>query len=138
MRARSATRLAPPTPAAKINVTPMIDVVMCLIVFFLIVGQMAARRHLPVDLPDGPSGTPPAGKELAINVVPAEGGVRVVVEQVELTPEGTAEAVRLALAADPNRPVVLRASRRLTLGEVRPVIDACRAAGAPRLRLAGL
>lgn len=138
MRPRTGARLAPPAPSAKINVTPMIDVVMCLIVFFLIVGQMAAQRHLPVDLPDGPSGAPPAGEELAINVVPGDGGVRVVIDQVELSHEGTAEAVRQALSDDPTRPVVLRASRRLTMGEVRPVIDACRDAGAPRLRLAGL
>ena len=38
-------------PTGKINVTPLIDVVMVLIVFYLIVGQLAADRRARVDLP---------------------------------------------------------------------------------------
>ena len=35
----------------KINVTPMIDVVMCLIVFYLIVGRLAADQRSGMRLP---------------------------------------------------------------------------------------
>jgi biopolymer transport protein ExbD len=34
-----------------INVTPLIDVVMCLIIFFLIVGKLAADERTKIDLP---------------------------------------------------------------------------------------
>ena len=39
--------------SGKINVTPLIDVVMVLIVFYLIVGKLAADRKAPVQLLKG-------------------------------------------------------------------------------------
>ena len=41
----------PHQPAGKFNVTPLIDVVMVLIIFYLIVGKLAAERQGHVKLP---------------------------------------------------------------------------------------
>jgi len=43
-------------PTAKINVTPLIDVVMVLIIFYLIVGKLAAERQGHVQLPSSAVG----------------------------------------------------------------------------------
>ena len=119
--------------AARINVTPMIDVVMCLIVFFLIVGKLAADRLAPVELPEGGSGQERLGADpIIVNVVPGDGGegVEVIVDGLVIAPD------RLGGVLTPGRAVELRASRRLAYGQVRPVLDACRAAGVPRISLA--
>lgn len=42
----------PPKPANMIlNLAPMVDVMMCLIIFFLLAAKMVAAEHYPVDLP---------------------------------------------------------------------------------------
>ncbi|HPM22795.1 MAG TPA: biopolymer transporter ExbD [Phycisphaerae bacterium] len=42
----------PPTPARMtLNLAPMVDVMMCLIIFFLLASRMVAAEHYPVDLP---------------------------------------------------------------------------------------
>lgn len=55
MRRRQASQLASPHASGggieAINVTPLIDVVMCLIIFFLIVGKLAADERTQIDLP---------------------------------------------------------------------------------------
>jgi len=48
---RYRSQLASTPGAEPINVTPLIDVVMCLIIFFLIVGKLAANEKARVQLP---------------------------------------------------------------------------------------
>jgi biopolymer transport protein ExbD len=48
---RYRSQLASNPGAEPINVTPLIDVVMCLIIFFLIVGKLAANEKARVQLP---------------------------------------------------------------------------------------
>jgi len=123
--------------AGRINVTPMIDVVMVLIVFFLLVGKLAAERYAPVDLPASRAGAPPdRGDALVINVVPAPGGTSLVIDGVELSVESVESVVRRTRAEHPQRPVRVRADRSLAYGAVRPVIEACRRAGVSSVALA--
>lgn len=128
-------------PAPRINVTPMIDVVMVLIIFFLIVGKLAAERLAEVDLPEASAASAPdQGTPLVINVVPdddeSEGSVTIIIESVTLDPVGVEQVVRETLAQEPGRMIQIRASRRLSYGAVRPVIAACRRAGVSSLLLA--
>lgn len=48
---RYRSQLATSTGSEPINVTPLIDVVMCLIIFFLIVGKLAANEKARIHLP---------------------------------------------------------------------------------------
>lgn len=42
----------PPLPVRMtLNLAPMVDVMMCLIIFFLLASKMVAAEHYPVDLP---------------------------------------------------------------------------------------
>ena len=44
--------MRPPVPARMtLNLAPMVDVMMCLIIFFLLASKMVAAEHYPVDLP---------------------------------------------------------------------------------------
>ena len=52
MRAGAAIGVRPDGSAGHLNVTPLIDIVMVLIIFFLLVGQLAMDRKGAVDLPE--------------------------------------------------------------------------------------
>jgi biopolymer transport protein ExbD len=87
-----------------INVTPLIDVVMCLIIFYLIVGRLASGQGRPIDLPStgvGQTGTPP---KLVVSVAaPAAGAVE---PEVTLggSPVTVAELPGLVKAVHQNTP----------------------------------
>ncbi len=127
-----------PHPFGDVNVTPLIDVVMCMIVFFLIVGKLVADQRAQLRLPETRSGSARAAQDvLVINVLANGGGeARVVVDNAPVEMWMLADLVRTRLADKPTTVVQLRASRELAYGAVRPVIDACRDAGVPGLRLA--
>jgi biopolymer transport protein ExbD len=127
-----------PHPFGDVNVTPLIDVVMCMIIFFLIVGKLVADQRAQLRLPETRSGSARAAQDvLVINVLASEGGeARVVVDNTPVETWALGDLVRARLADKPTTVVQLRASRELAYGAVRPIIDACRDAGVPSLRLA--
>lgn len=133
MRYRPAQQ--PPT-FAKINVTPLIDVVMVLIVFYLIVGKLASARQPGVDLPEARAGQTEEHGGLIINVVTREGGAAIVIDGRDVPPDTLTNALKSRLAAMPGLPVQIRADRRLKYGSIQPVLDSCRDAGLSTVRLA--
>ncbi len=134
MRLRSFPK---PAEAGKINLTPMIDVVMVLIIFFLIVGQLATDRLEPVDLPFAQTAAlPEPADPVLIHVVRREDGVRVLSQGVELDVQGLESMLRETMALSPNRPVRVRADKSLPYSQVKPVLDACRQAGVAAVSLA--
>lgn len=116
----------------RVNVTPMIDVVMVLIVFYLIVGKLASDRIEAVPLPVTSTGDEdPPPDPLVINVLPGEGGsAKIVVEMFEIELDTLERMVARRLADRPDVAVQIRADRSLRYGLVGPVLSACRAGGA--------
>ena len=135
-------RLQLPDASGKINVTPLIDVVMCLIVFFLIVGKLAHDQRIRIDLPPSRVGlTEKSPDVLIINVVPgapAQGAspVRIIIDASTIEPPALEAAIRERLIARPEAIVEVRASRQLAYGAVASVIRACKSAGVASVRLA--
>lgn len=129
-----------------INVTPLIDVVMVMIIFFLIVGKLAADQRADVDLPAGSAldGSAQA-RPLIVNVT--ERGEIVVFGEV-MTEDGLEARLRDGVArarrervvsgsgndtADGALHVQIRADRGLAYGRVQPVVRACARAGVERV-----
>lgn len=134
MRARP---LHPHRPiAGEINVTPLIDVVMCLIIFFLIVGRLAMDPS--VRLPTSATGQVPAGTEpLTVVIVrSADGTPSLASSEQPITLDALESLVRGAQASNPPRPVLLRAPADLPFETLSPVLDACRRGGLRSARLA--
>lgn len=125
--------------AVRINVTPMIDVVMVLIIFFLLVGRLAGERLGPVDLPSAPGGLAADGasNEVIVTVRDAGDGLDIRVNGRPTALAGAAALVN-ASGGEGSYAVRLRAERSLGYGRVRPVVQACREAGAAEVRLAAL
>jgi len=145
-----------------INVTPLIDVVMCLIIFFLIVGKLASDAsavRLPGSavgrVPGEDGGRRPLVISMALASAPGAtppvswGGVmaRVFVDGQSVSGPGELEGLlRERLGGSPaatepgampaQRPVHLRADRDLPWDAVQPVLQACSKAGVLGVRLA--
>jgi biopolymer transport protein ExbD len=141
----------PPKPLRlTLNLAPMVDVMMCLIIFFLLAAKMVAAEHYPVELARAAAArrVDPGdlGRRVTITVryVPEQDDVaeyvvadwdgRQIVERV-LGPgevEGLLRA-RAAHAAQDNTPLrcVVRADRMVMYRHVEVVLRAC---GLARLR----
>lgn len=117
----------------RINVTPLIDVVMVLIVFFLMVGHLVLERRGAVDLPPSRTGAPETGGAARLIVV-IRGPDRVLLEGEAV--DRASLARRLGDRLSEGSVVQVRADRDLPFASIRPVLDACREAGADSVELA--
>lgn len=122
---------------SQINVVPYIDVMLVLLVIFMVTAPMMNPGL--VDLPQvGKSAAPPpqplevsikAGGQVVLIDRDVGGSARSV-SDAELV-----RAVRTALAAKPDRPVVIGADRRVEYGTVMRVMDLLQEEGIPRVGL---
>lgn len=133
MRRRSVLDTAP--GRVRVNVTPMIDVVMCLIVFYLMVGQLALSRGAGVRIPETEGGglaSPTQGDPIVIGVRP-DGSLLLDGEPIEAARLGG--ELRGRFARRTGARVEVRADRQAPYGAVRPVLGAARDAGVPAVEL---
>ncbi|MBN1825802.1 MAG: biopolymer transporter ExbD [Candidatus Eisenbacteria bacterium] len=106
-----------------VNVTPLIDALFLLLIFFMVSSTFRDLPGIPLDLPEAKSGeaTRSSGVEIQID---REGVVRLegrIVGDRDLT-----ERLAEALDAADSRDLVLRADRDVPYGEVVRVMDAAR------------
>ena len=123
-------------PMARINVTPIIDVALVLVIILLVTAPMMSTSDLPVNLPgahardserpDFISLTMAADGRLALDEAPL-GSLAEVAPRVR---------DRLAVRHDEERLVVVRADAALPHAAVRRLLDAAREGGARNLGIA--
>lgn len=108
-------------PMADINVTPLIDVVLVLLVVFMVITPMLSSG-LPVDLPMATSTTTvnDAGQFIVISVT-ADG--RWAVEQEEVTADDLIAAVNAEFRQRPETTILIKGDSSLEYGKVREVMD---------------
>lgn len=121
-----------------VNATPLIDVVMCLIVFFLMVGRLAEQQRVEVRLPESALGEEERSSErFVINVLAGdEGSARFVVGDREMSAEEVSGTLRARLDAGADVSVQIRADRGMAFGLIEPAMEACVEAGVKNVRLA--
>lgn len=132
------------------NMTPMIDMVFLLIIFFLVVGKFSSAEYVAIDLPQ-PARSQARQVKLRDRIVlncqmapGAEGGGALY--RVGPNPPESLQQIssRLALAQAAARKedreliVVLRADRRLPFAEVRAALEVVRENEIEQLRLVAL
>lgn len=122
-----------------LNVTPLIDVVMVLIIFYLMVGSFIDVDYEDVRLPLSTEGAPPTeGKVFTINVLPpdeAGGRAEIHVRGQVVTTRDLASRLEAERRRTPELSVQLRATRDLPYGAVEPVVRAVAGVGVRSLRL---
>ena len=105
-----------------INVTPLVDVCLVLLIIFMVVTPML-QSGVDVLLPDGPHAEKKAGKEGDLIIsIKADGTV--FVGQDWIPDKNLVTYLRSEYQKDPSRTVLLKADKRLSYGRVRQVMKA--------------
>jgi biopolymer transport protein TolR len=122
--------------SSDINVTPMVDVMLVLLIIFMVVTPML-QKGVSVDMAKVNNPTPmeDADKEDALLVsITRDGKVYFGTEQISVDNLTTKVKDRLAINAQ-NKQVYVKADMRARFGGVVQVVDAVRAAGVDDLGL---
>ncbi|MDF1564804.1 MAG: biopolymer transporter ExbD [Deltaproteobacteria bacterium] len=119
---------------AQINVTPLVDIVMVLLIIFMVVTPMMQKAKA-VQLPEAKHVVKGKGeREQLFVIVTADGELWL--DQDPVMKEGLVEAVKDRLSFNPGIEVVVKGDRSLDYGKVRAVMLDCRKAGAARVVIA--
>jgi biopolymer transport protein ExbD len=110
---------------SNINVTPLVDVCLVLLIIFMVVTPII-NGDIPVHLPKTANGERLAPEQLKITVN-ADGTVYV--GAAALRAEQVASELHVMYEKEPLRPVAVRGDKSVAYGEVVKVLDAARAAG---------
>jgi len=123
----SLTKLAHAPLNADINVTPLVDVCLVLLIIFMVVTPML-QKGVPVNLPvtESPERTPDSEKQLQISVKD-DGSVYVGPNVVR---KDQVEALLKEIhERTPDREVAVKGDRKVKYGDIVDVLKACREVG---------
>jgi len=113
----------------SIEMTPMIDMVFLLLIFFLVATTFhQTEREMQIALPFASSSAPISTmlQELIVNV-DAEGGI--IVAGKAMLPEDLEALVKEAAATNPDQKVTVRGDRKVAYAGIVRVLDICKGAG---------
>ena len=116
---------------SQINVTPLVDVMLVLLVIFMVTAPIL-QQGVSVDLPEVAAAPPLAGSEeqLVISVT-REGKVHFNDTPVKL--DELSQKLSTIIRVRPDREVYLRADKNVSYGKVVDVMTAVRTAGVRKL-----
>ena len=116
----------------SLDITPLIDVVFLLLIFFMLTSSFLMQPGIRVTLPRVRVGAPVEVQKLEITIDNAD---RVYIGKRAVTLEELNAVVSDWSAREANLPVLIRGDEDATLGVVVQVWDICKAAGITRLRI---
>ncbi|WP_437922620.1 ExbD/TolR family protein [Sorangium sp. So ce291] len=119
---------------SEINVTPLVDVVLVLLIIFMVVTPML-QRGKDVKLPQAAK-VDEEKKEVDPLILSITLEKTVWVESDQYDDAGLAERLTREFVAQPGRKVLVKGDQRLTFGDVRKVMETARKAGAKSVSLA--
>ena len=114
-----------------LNLTPLIDIVFLLLVFFMLTAHFIQEERIDIELPAASSSATDDDDQF-IDVVLLPDG-KLIVDGLEITEDKLTDTLRGALHAPGKRYVRLRGDRAAQFGNAVTIIDAARSAGAESL-----
>jgi biopolymer transport protein TolR len=118
------------SPMSEINVTPLVDVMLVLLVIFMVTAPFLLQA-VPVNLPK----TAPVAKLIPVKkvelIIDAEG--QVYVDQEQVAGADLEDRLKALMVADPEMTVQLKADYRVAYGRIAEVMAAVSRAGIVRL-----
>jgi len=119
-------------PEVSLNVTPLIDVLFLLIIFFTLTSTFKRAGELELRLPDSSTAAPrlpdPERHEIEIVVTDDD---RLFVDDERVEPAALEELLRSAHGADPDAQIVIKAEEDVRHAEVVHLLDLVRDVGFP-------
>jgi len=112
---------------AAINITPLVDVVLVLLIIFMVIAPQM-RKGPDVKLPDTAKPTQ-QGDERGRILVSVDDAGRVWIDNQAVAAEHFGEALRAAVGTEQHPKIVIRGDATLNFREVRQAMDAIEQAG---------
>lgn len=118
-------------PMSDINMTPLVDVMLVLLVIFMLAAPLMASS-IRLDLPRTEGASPAGNTPDALTVV-LDGKGQLYLNDQPTTPEALAQHMRQTAAQRPDTEVQLRADATVPYGRVVELMGAAHAAGLQRI-----
>ena len=113
--------------SAEIDLTPMLDVVFIMLIFFIVVASFLKEAGIEVNRPDDNQPQDPSDSVSIVIEVGADNQLWMENRRVDI--RAVRANIQRLLAEDPDAPVSIKASKGATNDVVTAVSDASRAAG---------
>ena len=111
---------------AEINVTPLVDIMLVLLIIFMLTAHLIARQAIEIELPRAAQSTALQPTTLAI-ALKADGAI--FLNDKPVTPAALREAIKAAVARDPKAQAVIAGDKRVSHGRVVWVLDTVKSLG---------
>ncbi|HSH48402.1 MAG TPA: biopolymer transporter ExbD [Halomonas sp.] len=117
--------------SSEINLTPMLDVVFIMLIFFIVTTSFIKESGVEIERPESSAATPRADVQVLVAITP-EGAVWVDGEPVDIHRVGA----RVSGLLSDDGAALIQADRNATTGVLIEVMDRLRAAGVERVAVA--
>jgi biopolymer transport protein TolR len=111
---------------AEINVTPLVDIMLVLLIIFMLTAHLIAKQAIEVELPRASQSTSLPPTTLAVTLT-RDGALFLNASPV--TPDALRSAVRAAVAKDPKTQAIIVGDAAVSHGRVVWVLDTVKALG---------
>ena len=122
-----------PRQKVVIPLTPLIDIVFLLLIYFLLTTNFMVEEGVNIKLPEAKASAPQIEEEIIV-YIDQEG--RILLKNEEISLPRLFEALQVMIGENPDKVVMVKADRSATVDKVVKVMDMAKAAGAGRLVLA--
>lgn len=119
---------------AEINMTPLIDIMLVLLILFMVTSSVSLESGLDVELPQVAGNTESKEGSAVIISLDSEGQLSVQGKRIEFQELGP--AIKDAMAAEKTGLVILEGDRKSKLGNAVQIMDIAKAAGASKFAIA--
>lgn len=121
-------------PITDINITPLVDVCLVLVIIFMVTAPMFSDPPIKVDLPSAHTHEGEEADKITITL--SKDGEYAIDAQKFTDPKLLGEALKSALAAKESKMVVLRADKDALHGQLTDLMARAKDAGAQSLTIA--
>src|SRR5690606_8250364 len=117
------------TPITDINVTPLVDVVLVLLIILMVTATaIVKQKDIPVELPEAETGDAKQQEQPTTLAVSIDQEGQIYLDAEKITLEGLRTKARESREKDPETRAILNADARIPHGQVVKVIDILRQA----------
>ncbi|HEX9859705.1 MAG TPA: biopolymer transporter ExbD [Nitrospirota bacterium] len=118
---------------ANINVTPLVDVALVLLIIFMVTTPLMMNEAFKVKLPEAATAEPQVEQTTTISVAP---GNVVYLNEAQVSLDDLEGLLASRMASSPDKTVVIKADKNVLHGFVVQVLDKAKEAGALKLAIA--